>query len=212
MTQLRAVVGNATYRLGGGDRYVDTVPFGAFRREILDKVGWFQEDLVRHQDYELNARIRNAGEKIYLSSKIYMTYYNVPTFRKFLRQGYQNGLWAARAWIRYPVCFHCRHAAPLAFVLAVLLPLLAAPLFPPLLLVWAAEMLLYFLVGFVSAFEAGRAHGWQYVFTIPPLMFAYHLVYGFGTIKGLLTAHEKQVAGAVPSCRSAPGACRLDAL
>jgi glycosyltransferase involved in cell wall biosynthesis len=98
-TQNPICVGNSAYRIGVYDRYVDTVPFGAFRREIFNSVGLFREDLVRHQDYELNARIRKAGERIYLSRAIFVTYYNVPTFSKFIRQGYTNGLWEVRAWL-----------------------------------------------------------------------------------------------------------------
>lgn len=95
LTQTRAGVGNAAYRLGLGDVYVDTVPFGAFRREILAEVGLYQEDLARNQDYELNARIRSHGYKIFLSSKICSFYHNVPTFAAFMRQAYLNGSWSA---------------------------------------------------------------------------------------------------------------------
>ena len=116
ITQDPVVVGNAEYRLGKGDRYVDTVPFGAFRREIFEQVGLFREDLVRHQDYELNARIRQAGGKIFLSPRIHNIYYNVPTFRKFMRQASLNGTWCARACLRScarpaSVCRHTSRAA-----------------------------------------------------------------------------------------------------
>ena len=101
-TQTRVGVGNAAYRLGEGDRYVDTVPFGAFPREVFDRVGLYREDLFRNQDFELNARIRRAGYRIYLSSKISSVYYNSGTFRKFMRQAWMNGIWAPRMWFRYP--------------------------------------------------------------------------------------------------------------
>src|SRR5687767_4417714 len=69
MTQHPVGVGNAGFRIGVKDSYVDTVPYGAYRRELFESVGMFREDLVRHQDYELNARIRKAGGRIFLSSR-----------------------------------------------------------------------------------------------------------------------------------------------
>jgi glycosyltransferase involved in cell wall biosynthesis len=188
MTQNRAVVGNASYRLGQGDRYVDTVPFGAFRREVFDQVGFFREDLVRHQDYELNARIRQAGGKIFLSPKIYNVYYNVPTFKKFMRQASLNGTWCARAWMRYPVCFSWRHAMPLFFAVGVLLLIISAlafrTLFWPGLAVFSLYIITCLWVGIRIAFQ----EGWKYFFLAPALMFSYHFVYGITTLFGFVDA------------------------
>ena len=45
---------------------VDTVPFGAFKRELLALVGFFDETLLTNEDYEFNARIRKSGGRIWL--------------------------------------------------------------------------------------------------------------------------------------------------
>lgn len=58
-------VGNATYRLTTEDGYVDTVPFGCFKRELFERIGGFDERMTRNQDNELNFRIRKNGGKIY---------------------------------------------------------------------------------------------------------------------------------------------------
>jgi len=184
LTQNSIAVGNSKYRTGGAGRYVDTVPFGAFRREVFDRVGLFREDLTRHQDFEFNARLRHAGGKIFLSPRIYLTYYNVPNFAKFVRQAYLNGIWCARAWTRYPVCFCWRHAAPLVFA-AGLLGALALGAMAKLFL-WLA---LFGLVVYVAAASAAGVqiaskNGLRYLFITPPLMFSYHLVYGASTIAG----------------------------
>ena len=54
-------VGNAFYRYSKVQRLVDTVQFGAYRREIFFRVGYFDEELVRNQDFELNHRIVSTG-------------------------------------------------------------------------------------------------------------------------------------------------------
>jgi glycosyltransferase involved in cell wall biosynthesis len=186
ITQTRAGVGNATYRLGGGDRYVDTVPFGAFRREVFGDVGLYREDLVRHQDYELNARIRGRGYKIFLSSKIYVKYYNVPTFARFVRQAFINGSWSTRCWRRYPITFCWRHAAPLAFVSGLIGLSGLGLLFRPAVWLLALGLSLYMLLALTASAQIARRGEWQCAFLAPALMFSYHFVYGFASIVGLL--------------------------
>src|SRR5271157_3453424 len=73
-SQHPVAIGNSAFRLGIGSQFVDTVPFGAFRNEVLGAVGAYREDLSRNQDYELNSRIRSGGYKIYLSSKLRIKY------------------------------------------------------------------------------------------------------------------------------------------
>ena len=198
LTQTRIGVGNASFRLGAADRYVDTVPFGAFRREVLEKVGLYREDLVRNQDFELNARIRESGERIYLSPRIHNVYYNAPTVRAFLRQAVLNGVWSGRAWIRYPVCFCWRHAAPLAFVGALMLWLSLAPLSSVVFRTGAVIFSAYAAIVLGTALRLAFRHGWQYLALVPALTVAYHLTYGIATIGGLLTAGRRSLVAPPP--------------
>jgi len=184
-TQTRAGVGNASYRLGKGDCYVDTVPFGAFPREVFDRVGLYREDLVRNQDFELNARIRRAGYRIYLSSKISTVYYNSGTFRKFMRQAWMNGIWARRMWIRYPDSFCWRHAAPLGFAAGLLSSMLLGLWYRPVLWAGLSGLAVYLALTLGTAVSIGASHGWKcspYVVLVMP---CYHFVYGFGSLMGL---------------------------
>ncbi len=187
MTQHRFGVGNSAFRINSRAREVDTVPFGAFRREIFNKVGFFRESLIRHQDFEMNARIRAAGGKILLDPGIQPIYYNVPTFGKFMRQAYLNGLWMGKSWTRYPVCFCWRHAAPLAFVCSLLFPLLASPLFPRAALATVAILLLHVTGALLSSVHIASRNGARFFPILPLLFLSYHMVYGLSTIWGLLT-------------------------
>ena len=74
-------VGNSQFRTNGSDGYVDTVPFGAFRREVFEKYGLYDERLTRNQDNEMNYRIRANGGKIYLSNDIELAYYSRDTIK-----------------------------------------------------------------------------------------------------------------------------------
>ena len=85
-TQSPMGVGNARHRLGNFDGWVDTVPYGAHHKWVLDKVGYFDEELVRNQDDEFNMRICLAGGKIWISSEICSTYYSRSSLRKLWQQ------------------------------------------------------------------------------------------------------------------------------
>ena len=83
-------VGNSMYRLGvSGIRKVDTVPYGCFHKSIFDRIGKFDEELLRNQDDEFNGRIIKNGGSIYLVPEVSITYYARPDIRSLLRMFYQ---------------------------------------------------------------------------------------------------------------------------
>jgi len=184
LTQHPVGVGNSAFRLGKGDIIVDTVPFGAFRREVFDRVGLFREDLVRNQDFELNARIRSAGLRIFLSSKITSRYYNSPDFTSFMRQAVLNGAWGARCWMLYPASFCWRHAAPLLFLVAeTMLSILGIGYYPFALLAGAIGLIYGFALLYAGA-DIAVKNDLRYLFFVPWLIASYHLCYGTATAWG----------------------------
>ncbi|MGZ8892846.1 MAG: glycosyltransferase family 2 protein [Halobacteriota archaeon] len=68
-------VGNSYFRIGTKEpRWVDTVPFGCYKRAVFDKIGMFDEELVRNQDDEFNSRLIKAGGKILLIPDVKIEY------------------------------------------------------------------------------------------------------------------------------------------
>lgn len=109
-------LGNSAFHYSIREQYVDTVYLGAFRKEILFKVGLFDENFVRHQDYELNYRIRKSGGKIFLSPKIRSRYYVRNSLRKLSKQYFQYGVWKGRFVRKYPEAVRLRHLVPPSFL------------------------------------------------------------------------------------------------
>ncbi|MCZ2127060.1 MAG: glycosyltransferase family 2 protein [Anaerolineales bacterium] len=124
-------VGDALYRLDAQAGAVDTVPFGSFRRELFERVGAFDESLLANEDYEFNARLRQAGGTVWLDPSIRSVYFSRETFGKLARQYWRYGFWKFKMLKRYPQTLRWRQALPPTFVLT-LLTLILLSLFLPL--------------------------------------------------------------------------------
>lgn len=185
-------VGNSSFRTDGEDGYVDTVPFGAFKRDVFEKWGYYDERLTRNQDNEMNFRIRNHGGKIYLSNKINLAYYCRDTISGVLGMALQNGEWNIVAMRLCPGSMGVRHFVPLLFVVSVLGFLLLSLVIPFFGTLLAAELLAYltldgyFAISGASGFKQGIL-----LFALYPL---FHICYGIGSLKGLLKIARKDFA------------------
>ncbi len=114
-------VGNSIFRTGGKDGYVDTVPFGAFRREVFSMYGGYDERLIRNQDNEMNYRIRKNGGKILLCNDIHLSYYCRDSVNGISRMARLNGMWNVITMKLCPGAMGLRHFIPMLFVLSVIL-------------------------------------------------------------------------------------------
>jgi glycosyltransferase involved in cell wall biosynthesis len=183
-TQTPVGVGGARHRLGNFDGWVDTVPYGAHHKWTLDKVGYFDEELVRNQDDEFNMRIHLAGGKIWLSNSIWSTYYSRSSLKKLWRQYFQYGFWRIRTLQKHRRPATVRQLVPLLFVLSLLLSGLAGLLWRPFWILLAIQAALYGLGLVAGALDIGRKSGWRYA-PLAPLVFAIlHFAYGLGSLWG----------------------------
>ena len=113
-------VGDALYRHATQAQIVDTVPFGAFRRELIERIGLFDESLLANEDYEFNARIRQNGGTVWLNPAIRSIYFARPTFGALARQYFNYGFWKWQMLRRYPETLRWRQASPPLFVLSII--------------------------------------------------------------------------------------------
>lgn len=104
--------GGATYRVGGEAASVDTVYLGVFDRAAGDALGWFDETLIRNQDYELNIRIRKAGGTVWFDPELQVAYRPRGTWQAFARQYYEYGWWKAEVVHRHPESLRLRQLLP----------------------------------------------------------------------------------------------------
>ena len=179
-------VGLAKYRFSKEGAFVDTVPNGAFRKELFDRIGYFDEKLIRNQDNEFNARIIEHGGKVFLSPTIKSYYYNQSTLKGLLRQAFRAGMWNVYTFKANPTAFRWRHFIPFIFVTA----FLGLGLFTPIH--YFARLGFFLLIGLyggiagVSSLKIGIREGMKYIWVLPIIFFFYHVCYGLGTWGGLL--------------------------
>jgi succinoglycan biosynthesis protein ExoA len=184
----RLGVGDALYRHAGNASQVDTVPFGAFKRELLALIGFFDETLLTNEDYEFNARIRKSGGKIWLDPSIRSVYIARSTFAKLAKQYARYGYWKWRMLRRYPETIRWRQGLPPLFVLSLFVGAalsFALPIFRDLLV---AEILLYLIALILTGVLAAvRQRKIYFVIGLPLAIAIMHISWGAAFLWSMIT-------------------------
>lgn len=183
-------VGNSQFRTNGESGYVDTVPFGAFKREVFSKYGGYDERLVRNQDNEMNFRIRKNGGKIYLANDIKLSYYCRDTIKGISSMARKNGMWNVITMKLCPGSMGLRHFIPLMFVLSVLGLGILGFIHPIFFMLLGLEMILYFALDIL--FSVKQADSIKEFFALILLFPIFHIAYGFGSMIGILKLFSKE--------------------
>jgi glycosyltransferase involved in cell wall biosynthesis len=185
-------VGDARYRIAGPEASAapaDTVPFGAFYKSLIARIGRFDETLLTNEDYEFNTRIRLAGGVVWLDPAIQSVYYARASFEALARQYARYGYWKARMLRRYPGTLRWRQALPPLLVITMLGLAVLGLVFPLAAGLLVVELTAYFgvliAVGLQTSLrqqDVGLAVG------MPIAIAAMHLVWGAAFLISLLSS------------------------
>lgn len=183
-------VGNSSFRVSNTEGYADTAVYGLYEKNIFEKVGYFDETLVRNQDIELHARIRSIGGKFYFDPEIRSIYFTRNTAKKMLRQGYQNGKWNPIVLRKTKGSLSIRHMIPFVFVMFIVLSSLIG-LFKRAF--WYLGFLVLGIHLCLGVFFAGKkTNDLKELMKMPFLFLALHLSYGIGFLVGLFHNSTKE--------------------
>jgi glycosyltransferase involved in cell wall biosynthesis len=191
----RFAVGNSSHHQPAYEGWVDTVPYGCYRRSSLLDIGLFDEELVRNQDDELNFRLVQAGGRIWQSPRIRAWYAPRSSWRRLFHQYFQYGYWKVRVIQKRGRAASPRHWAPGAFTATLALLIVPATLLPTAR--WALGALLALYAGGVclaattSAIRAGWSLWPGLCVTFP----CYHFGYGIGFLAGVWDFSIRSRAG-----------------
>jgi glycosyltransferase involved in cell wall biosynthesis len=177
--------GDARYRIGGMAQAVDTVPFGAFYRSLVERIGYFDEKLLTNEDYEFNVRIRRSGGRVWMDPMIRSKYFARSTLDALWRQYWRYGFWKAQMLKRYPSTLRWRQAIPPVVVLSLLLFGVAAFWHPAFRWLLVSEVMFYSLAVIVAGFQAAKKDRYlPHLVGVPLALWVMHLAWGGGMLFG----------------------------
>ena len=188
--------GNSAFRIGVKEaREVDTVFGGCYKREVFERVGFFNENLIRSQDIEFNLRLKKAGGKIMIVPNVIAYYYPKSNLIDFFKHNFKNGFWPIYSikFIKMPL--KLRHYIPLLFVLSLFISfffhLLGFVLFTFL---FQLIVFFYLLVSSIFSFMISRRERSLNYFSIMIVVFFIrHFAYGLGSIWAIIKLLQEKL-------------------
>ncbi len=189
-------VGDAMYRLNPQAGAVDTVPFGAFRRELVDQIGGFDETLLTNEDYEFNTRVRQSGGVVWLDPQIRSIYFARASFHELARQYWRYGFWKWRMLKRYANTIRWRQALPPVFTASLIALVVLSFWFSFARWLLSLEIILYFFILITASIQiAFRSHKPFLIVGLPLSILIMHLSWGDGFLFSLITSPFAQKHG-----------------
>lgn len=180
-------VGGARFHNPNYEGYVDTVTYGCWKKSTLEKLGLFDEELVRNQDDELNLRIIRSGGKIWQSPKIKSWYYPRASIKALFKQYMQYGYWKVRVIQKHKIPASIRHLVPGGFIGCIILLAVLSPFNTLCGGLFLALMGFYIVSCTLATLVTCRKRSlWKFIPVMPIVFAAYHFGYGYGFLRGLI--------------------------
>jgi len=181
-------VGDASFHVGGEEGPALTVYLGCFRRDALDRVGGYDESMVRAQDWELNLRIRETGGVVWFTPQMSVTYRPRSTLRALARQYFDYGRWRREVVRRHPGTVSLRYLAAPVTVAAVgvggVVAIVGAVMGQGWWVVGGAAPLIVYALGNLVASVTVGASDWRTLVRLPGVFATMHGAWGIGFLRG----------------------------
>ena len=199
----RFSTGGAKFHNVNYQGWVDTVPYGCWRKSTLERIGLFDEALVRNQDDELNLRLCRAGGKIWQDPAIVSWYSPRSDLSKLFHQYFQYGFWKVAVIRKHRLPASWRHLVPVLWLLINSMLLAAMGItkvahseriFFDASALWLTMMAFYSAASMVAAIQAAGKHQWAALLYLPAVFATYHLSYGMGFAAGLFSFRKRRTS------------------
>jgi succinoglycan biosynthesis protein ExoA len=172
--------------------YVDTLAFGAYKREVFDQLGGYDEELVRNQDDEFNFRLIQNGWKIWLDPSIKSTYIQRNSFTDLFKQYFQYGFYKVRVVQKRRGIASWRHVVPGLFVLGLFTSLSIFFVYGNNIPILSLCLPYLSFSLFATIFELIKTpSNLISVMMLPITFFILHVSYGLGFLMGLIYFWDK---------------------
>lgn len=168
-------------------KFVDTVFGGCYKREVFDKIGLFNESLIRSQDIEFNRRLKDAGGRILLVPEIQASYYPQANLYDFLKHNFLDGIWTIYPLKFGIIIFSWRHLIPLIFVSSLFIAGVLGIFLSSFSGLFFSIFKIYLLANIVFSLQIVLKEKELKLFFVLLTVFASrHFGYGFGSLWGLI--------------------------
>ena len=167
-------------------QFVDTLAFGAYKRDVFKRLGGYDQELKKNQDDEFNYRLIQEKGKIWLDPSIQSIYFPRKSIFKLLSQYFLYGLYKVRVMQKRRGLAALRHIIPLLFVLSLfgsIFYFIKYNIIVPFLII----SLPYISISILSSFNQliKNLKNWRSTLILPLVFFTMHFAYGFGYLLGL---------------------------
>ncbi len=189
-------VGNSVFHTGGEACETETVYLGVFRREVLERLGGYNEEFVRAQDWELNFRIRESGGLIWFSPRLRVSYRPRPNVRELAKQYRNYGRWRHVVARFHSGSINLRYLAPPAAVLAIAAGIVVGALVHPVGWIVPGGYLAAIVLG---SLPAGKGLGAGARLRVPLALATMHMSWGWGFLTSPKSLARKVIASRRPA-------------
>ncbi len=173
-------VGNSKFRISKKEQYVDTVPFPIYKREVLKKIGLYDEDLIKNQDDELNYRCIANGFKILMSPVLTTSYLVRENCTELFKQYFFYGLYKPIVFKKVKYNFKIYHYIPAIHLMFSIISLIFS---------YSNNKFIYYLIcyfGFSLIFSIKINKNVREIFYSVVAFSTIHYSYGLGFLLGYL--------------------------
>ncbi len=189
-------IGNARHRHPDFEGYAEGACYPVFRKEIFQKIGFYDEMLVRNQDDELNYRLTKQGGKVFLSPRARSTYFVRETVSSLFRQYFEYGYWRVAVIRKHRMPASLRHLVPPFFVIGLVASFTLALMVPPeWRLVTLSGPLIYGLILCGVGIWVSRRVGLKIGALFPIAAATMHVAYAIGFLWGILKGAKASSVG-----------------
>ncbi len=179
-------VGGNSYRtVKDREMWAGTIPFPAYRRDLFEQVGLFDEDMIRSQDAEFNARVREAGGRLLLSPAVKSVYYCRSSMRLLAKQYYQYGYWKVRVLQKHPRQMAFRQLIAAGFVAWLAVLAVASPFSSVARWGLLGTISVYATASIAASVTTASRNRWVDLPLLPLIFAILHFTWGAGFLHGL---------------------------
>ncbi len=175
-------IGAASYHIGGEAGEAESAYLGIFKKSALERVGGYDESIIRGEDWDLAQRIKRTGGKVWFSPQLRVTYWPRGRFSRLVKQFYSTGVWRGDLTRRDIGAASKRYFVPPILVLSILAGLVLLAFGQNIGILPAAAYLLG--ITLVAVLAAGLSLKSRVA--LVAALAAMHLSWGWGFLRGFV--------------------------